>query len=85
MIDPTQVYSDPLLPDCIKKYPSICPDDDVKVMEAIRRLRPTWWRRLSEGYTEAFNHQGVYRYHQEKNARRRAANRWLFDKARRFE
>ena len=84
MIDVMAVYNDPHLPECIRKYPSIWPDDDVRVMTAIRKLRPGWWARLSEGYTQAFNHHGAYLPHQEYNARRRAANLWLFDIVRRF-
>jgi hypothetical protein len=78
------IISDPHLPKSLKQYPSLDREADIWVMETIRKLRPAWWARLSQGYDEAFYHQGVYKPHQELNARKRMANAWLLDKYIRF-
>ena len=84
MFNNVDIENDPLLPVCLKLYPSPDRNADIWVMESIRKLRPGWWSRLSEGYTEAFNHHGVYKPHQELNARKKAGNLWLQDKVKRF-
>lgn len=78
------IQNDPLLPGCLKQFPSMDKNADQWVMDTIRKLPPKWWGRLADGYNNAFNHTACYRPHQELNARKRMANAWLLDKLVRF-
>ena len=69
--------TDPLLPTCFKTHPESHGEAKQWVVDRIRMLNPNWWSRLSQGYTETFNHTGVYKPWQEVNQRRRMANSWL--------
>lgn len=79
-----EIDKDPLLPECFKMHANAPREAKQWVVDSIRKLNPSWWPRLVQGYNAVFTITGVYIPHREYNQRCRAANLWLLDKVNRF-